>query len=308
MSLAQEKQKIPAEFFARKWLGILKGNYFERTSHPSNTIQEPPINIDFSIEINWLDAILYPFGVKGVVGILPSSSKGIPISVIENNKPFYETVLLTAVFNVGENPSPALLGLVSLFVSESLDNQVDLKDDCIQVKHIREDYYPSGHLNYRFTVEGTIYAGEHKKKIFPKDIKPDEPIKTDKKTQLEITMPSKDVIKVAQNSEAVIRSESLMEVMKGKIHGLIKKLKPKTKFEIRTLTATTGVRGTEYALSVEDDGTTTVVVLDGEVEFSDKENKKTVIVKKNQKSVVKPGALPINPEEIDPERILNWWE
>jgi len=121
-------------------------------------------------------------------------------------------------------------------------------------------------------------------------------------------MPSKDVIKVAQNTEAVIRSESLIEVVKGKIHGLIKKLKPKTKFEMHTWTTVSSIRGTEYELNVEDDGTTTVVVLDGEVEFSDKENKKTVIVKRNQTSVCKPKDLPSNPSEISQDQLLYWWK
>jgi len=158
------------------------------------------------------------------------------------------------------------------------------------------------------SLAGELYKVKVIKNNFPEKIKPNKLIKTDRKTHLEITMPSKDVIKVSQNTEVVIRSESLIEVVKGKIHNLIKKLKPKTKFYIQTPAAIAGVRGTEYVLEVEDDGTTTIIVLDGEVELSDKDNKKTVIVKKNQKSVVKTGDLPPSPEGIDPKNIFKWWE
>ncbi|MCX6320920.1 MAG: FecR family protein [Bacteroidia bacterium] len=157
-------------------------------------------------------------------------------------------------------------------------------------------------------ITGQLYRIETLKKTFPKDIKPDEPIKTDKKTQLEITMPSKDVINVAQNTEAVIRSESLMEVVKGKIHAMIEKLKVRGKFEYNTPAASFTVRGTEFELNVEDDGTTTLIVLDGELEFSDINKKKIMLVSKNQQVVVKPGEFPPLPVQIDPDKILRWWK
>jgi len=155
---------------------------------------------------------------------------------------------------------------------------------------------------------GKLYKVRILKNNFPEHIKPDQPIKTDEKTQLEIKTPLKNVINIAQNTEAVIRSESLVELFKGKIHFIIKKLKPKTKFEVKTPTTGTGVRGTEYILEVEEDGATILLVLDGEVELSDKENKKTVIVKKNQKSVVRQGDLPTEPEKINSAELLNWWK
>lgn len=102
----------------------------------------------------------------------------------------------------------------------------------------------------------------------------------------------------------MFRSEISLEVAKGKIHSLIKKIKGRTKFDSKTPTSTTGVRGTEYVIDVEDDGTTTLIVFDGEVEFSDKEGKKSVIVGKNQQSVCKPGDLPTEPVQINLEKIL----
>ncbi|MGQ9604523.1 MAG: FecR domain-containing protein [bacterium] len=75
------------------------------------------------------------------------------------------------------------------------------------------------------------------------------------------------------------------------------------KFKVNSPTTILAVRGTEYAFNVEDNSTTTLIVLDGEVEFSDKQNRKGVLVKKNQQSVVKPGELPSEPLDINPDQI-----
>lgn len=205
-------------------------------------------------------------------------------------------------YTVYEHPDWSAFAMVGAPLFPTRTIKFTLKNDAI----IINDIWKEGGGEIKVT--GELYRVELLKKIFPKDIKPNEPIKTDKRTQLEITMPSKDVIKVAQNTEAVIRSESLIQIVKGKIHSVIKKLQPKTKFEVKTPTSGFSVRGTEYTVEVEDDGTTTLTVLDGEVEFSDKEMKKTVIVKRNQKSACKPVGLPSDPVEIKPKLIPKWWE
>lgn len=87
----------------------------------------------------------------------------------------------------------------------------------------------------------------------------------------------------------------------------VKKLEPH-QLEMRTPQAIAGVRGTQFLVNVEADGTTTLTVLEGTVEFSDLNEKKTVVVGKNQRSVVLPGGLPAEPISIDVERIPIWWE
>lgn len=302
ISNAQEKQKIPLEFFAGKWAGELKGYYWSKTDG----------TINFSIDYDGINfggnAILYPWGLNGGGTIYVVGSKDRPHHFIVegNNKGFLEGLCVMGfMFDPGETMNLRILGLVGLFSIEPLDFSVDLDNSVIKINHVgfKDDRHQ------KFVVNGEIYKITRVRKTFPKDIKPNELIKTDKKTQVEITMPDVGKVNIALNTEAKIKcSVCLLEVGKGRIHGLIKELKQKTKFDVKTPISVAGIRGTEYALSVEDDGTTTVVVLDGEVEFSDKENKKTVMVKKNQKSVVKPGALPTDPEEIDPKKILNWWE
>lgn len=79
-------------------------------------------------------------------------------------------------------------------------------------------------------------------------------------------------------------------------------------FKVQSPIAVAGVRGTKFITKVEKDGATTLTVLDGEVEFSDTEKRKTVLVKKNQKSTINPGGLPSEPVSIDPKLIPKWWE
>jgi hypothetical protein len=79
-------------------------------------------------------------------------------------------------------------------------------------------------------------------------------------------------------------------------------------FKVRTPQSVLAVRGTQFKTKVEKDGTTILTVLDGEVEFSDKQMRKTVVVKKNQKSVVKSGGLPSDPVSIVSNQIPRWWE
>jgi len=75
-----------------------------------------------------------------------------------------------------------------------------------------------------------------------------------------------------------------------------------------TRNAIVEVSGTNFIMEVSEDGTTILTVLDGEVEFSDVKKKKTILVKKNQKSIVKPGGLPTEPKAIEQNQIPRWWE
>lgn len=79
-------------------------------------------------------------------------------------------------------------------------------------------------------------------------------------------------------------------------------------FKVRSPQGVIAVRGTQFITKVEKDGATTLTVLDGEVEFSDMEKRKTVLVKKNQRSTINPGGLPTEPEAIEQNQILKWWK
>jgi len=71
-------------------------------------------------------------------------------------------------------------------------------------------------------------------------------------------------------------------------------------------TAVVGVRGTDFIL-VSGDDKTVVMVLDGEVSFWDVNKRKTVTVKKNQKSECEKGGIPTNPVFFNSQEIPEWF-
>src|SRR5439155_9523168 len=73
---------------------------------------------------------------------------------------------------------------------------------------------------------------------------------------------------------------------------------------IQTRSAVAGIRGTEFDLRVDDDDTTTVTVVEGEVDFSNDQG--AVIVGARQQSVARPGQAPTRPQVVDPSGIIAW--
>lgn len=76
-------------------------------------------------------------------------------------------------------------------------------------------------------------------------------------------------------------------------------------FRVSTKNAVIGDRGTKFILIAEDDKTV-VMVLEGEVSFWDINKRKTVIVKKNQKSICEKGGTPTEPVFFKPQEIPVW--
>ncbi|MFQ3675097.1 MAG: FecR family protein, partial [Endomicrobiia bacterium] len=162
--------------------------------------------------------------------------------------------------------------------------------------------------NYFQKFSGKIYKISTQKMLLAKDIKYNNPVETDHKTRIEVKLSSVDKIDISEKSKVIFKSENIMEVVKGRIHFFIKKLKPKTKFEVNMPTSGVSVRGTEYVVDVEEDGTVILYVFDGEVEFFDKERNKVVIVKKNQQSIIRALELPSEPVNIINNKIPKWWD
>ena len=141
---------------------------------------------------------------------------------------------------------------------------------------------------------------------------------TGKDSQLELLLLDGTIIRIKENTKIEIADifESLVErptgvlrLFFGKIWGSMGRLLTAWNgWDIITSDAVIAVRGTEFTLEVEIDGTTTLLVLEGVVEFSDLDGTKTVLVEQYQTSVVKPGDIPSEPVPIDPDKIDRWWE
>ena len=94
---------------------------------------------------------------------------------------------------------------------------------------------------------------------------------------------------------------SLFRAVSGRVWA---RLRPDNAIETRTVAL--GVRGTEIQLDVaEGDGTTALVVVEGEVEFFNPFG--SVIVKGSQSSIARPGLAPSAPVTIQNEGLITEW-
>ncbi|NIV29818.1 MAG: hypothetical protein GWN58_10020, partial [Anaerolineae bacterium] len=111
-------------------------------------------------------------------------------------------------------------------------------------------------------------------------------------------MPSTEVafIQVSVRREGSDRIIALHQRL-GRTYSRVQQLSDATShFEIKTPTAIAGVRGTEFAIVVEDDGTTSVTVVEGLVEVTAQD--KTVTVLAGEKTTVQPERPPSSPANL----------
>ena len=149
--------------------------------------------------------------------------------------------------------------------------------------------------------EAELIRGKHKIHNLKENsgIEKGDIIRTSSKTQINLADRAGNKITIGGNTELKIETVSNLKLMAGTVTAFLKKLKPKSKFEVHTPTAIAGVRGTAFSMWT-DSMTTTLTVVEGEVEFSDLKNNK-VIVTSNQtcicskeQGIQKPVKLPVN--------------
>jgi hypothetical protein len=149
----------------------------------------------------------------------------------------------------------------------------------------------------------------------------DDKIVTDEDSWVELSFIDGTILKVEENASLTLKD--LHMAMEGPfeqktlIRKLLELLKGTIKFtsgseakgsEFRTPSAWIGIRGTEFILEVTEDGRTTVTVLNGGVELSDRVGAKGVVVHRHETSVVKSGGTPAPPQPADPEVLARWGE
>jgi hypothetical protein len=142
------------------------------------------------------------------------------------------------------------------------------------------------------------------------DISSGDVIKTGGNGKATIFLAEGSILKLS--TDTLVEFEELLETEVTKLKLLGGKIwldaKPTEKHEIHTLVDVLAVRGTEFTVEVAEDGTTTLTVLEGIVEFSDLQQTKIVAVGQNQTSTSTPGGIPSDPTMLDPELIQRWWE
>jgi len=303
-ALAQEKKKISEDFFMGKWGGNISGAVVDKQP------KKPPKIYPFSIEL---------VGHPAKLGIGPFGGGADAWMRMEATWPGKFTLVDTCVtvflyygpdypfFTIGypvNDPASMAEMVYSIFYLAGFTAQVENKNLLHLAspgadENLWEDSWATGELN-------RIYV---KKDTLGKTVHINEPIKTDKFTQRDIVVPDVGEVIVNTNSEGKFSKDNLLEQTMGELFSNVKKLKEEGEdFRIESPQTIIAVRGTQFITKVEKDGTTTLTVIDGEIKFSDKQMRKTVLVKKNQRSVVKADGLPSETVTIDPKQIPRWWK
>jgi hypothetical protein len=116
---------------------------------------------------------------------------------------------------------------------------------------------------------------------------------------LEDLMGQDEQVFIGDNTEVKIKEQgTILDVIVGKIRAVIEKLKPDSKFEVKTPKANMSVRGTDFIVDVAAEQTT-VLVFEGTVELSDLGGQKTVLVEEGESSTVIVGGLPSKSQKFD---------
>jgi hypothetical protein len=305
----QEKQKISGDFFRGKWGGTISGVI---------VIKEPPQprTYPFSVELVGHSS---KFGIGSLGGgakvwmkldgtwpnkfTYVDSSAYCFLSIFEDvnargveNSIAPEYPFFTLNWS-NSNYSIRDMEMLIYITILNVDFKAEIKNKNLISLTSRDwdDSWAKGELHM-------IYV---KKDTLGKTVQINEPIKTDEYTQRDIVVPNLGEVTVNTNSDGIFKSESELDLILGEIYF---KIKSGSNYKVQMPQAVCGVRGTQFITKVEKDGTTTLTVIDGEVEFSDIKKKATVVVRKNQRSVVKPGGLPTEPEAIEQNQIPKWWK
>ena len=86
------------------------------------------------------------------------------------------------------------------------------------------------------------------------------------------------------------------------------KAKLKKKFEVRTPSAVTSVRGTEFLVYSNEDKSTGIIVLEGSVELKSVNGSDKMMINAGQKGTVNEKGVQSKPIQVDISTLEKWWE
>lgn len=124
-------------------------------------------------------------------------------------------------------------------------------------------------------------------------------VNTGDKAKLKVIFNNGDHFYVAPNTQYVVKwsrptlkdkETTVMNVIRGAVRSVVEKDGPRTGMEVKTRSATFGVRGTEFWVNVVNSQSTEVSVLRGLIELNEKD-KETVKLSKGEKALVGPEEV-----------------
>lgn len=142
-------------------------------------------------------------------------------------------------------------------------------------KSFVNQYYPE--INYH--VEGALYRITADLDLdYPADFDPHEPIQTDQHTRKWISIPDVGEVEVSPDSEVEVSQDAeaektSLEHFRGSMRHKIEQLDTNHSYEVQAPQAVCGVRGTDFRTIVHEDDTSSVDLLDGELDVEGVLNK-----------------------------------
>lgn len=135
-------------------------------------------------------------------------------------------------------------------------------------------------------------------------------LRTGRGAQAELVLAQGDSrVLLDQETEVTARDEadrSWLDLARGRLHLLIKRWSKE--FSVRTPAAVLGVRGTEFAVTTDAQGRTTLVVLSGVVEVRAGEAQRQPLeIRAGQSVAVRPDGTAEAVQTVDPRTLDAWW-
>jgi tetratricopeptide (TPR) repeat protein len=131
-------------------------------------------------------------------------------------------------------------------------------------------------------------------------------LETDRFGRLSLLLPDHALLKIGSGTrfryEGVDEGSRKWFLDKGKVW--LRGLFQKRAFDVQTPTAVVGVRGTEWYMTVEENGSTTVGVVDGTVAVENPHG--SLLLKSRELAMVHPGRPPVKSAYLTPDNAVNW--
>jgi len=135
---------------------------------------------------------------------------------------------------------------------------------------------------------------------------PGDTVRTGADGRAEIILPAGDLLSLDAGTAVMLLDEGA-EVLAGVVKARIAK-RFAAKFEVRTPSAVTSVRGTDFLVRELPGKPASVVVLEGTVAFGDRAGRKTVLVEAGQQSYLLPDGTPAEPSKANLSEMRRWWD
>jgi len=123
----------------------------------------------------------------------------------------------------------------------------------------------------------------------------------------EIEFPNGTKFKLAPNTKIKIAALNTVYIQSGKSWIKVDAIGPDGEFHIKTPTATTGIRGTEFIVEVENDGASTIKLIEGLIEVTDSNQQSKMNLAAGMQVAIAANSSVLNPGILDIEESDKWW-